>query len=83
MPVELIGLLEDVQPYEKKDGTFGANITMSKKVNKKTKRVQFTTNDKEMAKKLEELLDTDIILTVELNQNNFGTRIGEILALAS
>lgn len=83
MPIEIQGLLEDVETYNKKDGGFGANITVSRKVDKKTKRVTFSTNNKDMADKLEQLLDTDIILTVELNQNNFGTRIGEILALAS
>lgn len=83
MPVELMGLLEDVQPYNKKDGGFGANVTLSRKVDKKTKRVTFNTASKDMATKLEQLLDTDVILTVELLQNNFGTRIGEILNIGA
>jgi len=82
MPIQIIGLLEDVQPYEGAKG-FGANITVSCKLGKKTKRVSFLTKNKEFAQELEKMLDTDVILMVELNQNNFGTRIGEIISISA
>lgn len=76
MPIELQGLLEDVQPYEGKNG-FGANITMSTKVDKKTKRITFRTTDRAFADKCEILLDTDVIVKLPLEQSNFGLRLGE------
>ena len=82
MPVEIYGLLEDVETYEGKNG-FGANITISQKVNRKTKRITFTIKDKNMADKLEQLLDTDISIKLELNQNNFGLRFGQILEIGA
>lgn len=82
MPVELIGLLEDVEPYEGKNG-FGANITISTKVERKTKRVTFRTTDKNIANKLETLLDTDVIVKVALEQNNFGLRFGDVLSIGA
>lgn len=82
MPVELIGLLEDVEKFEGKNG-FGANITVSQKVDKKTKRISFMTRDKNVAEKLESLLDTDVILKVELNQNNFGLRFGDVISIGA
>jgi hypothetical protein len=82
MPIELMGLLEDVQEYEGKNG-FGANVTVSTKVGKKTKRVSFLVKDKDKASKLNELLDTDVVLKIELNQNNFGLRFGELLEIGA
>jgi hypothetical protein len=77
MPVEICGLLEDVESYTGKNG-FGANLTISKKVGKKTKRLSFTIKDEAQYTQLEKLLDTDVILIVALEQNNFGLRFGEI-----
>lgn len=82
MPVEVCGLLEDVETFEGKNG-FGANITVSTKVDKKTKRITFMTRSKEIVAKLEPLLDTNIILNIELNQNNFGLRFGDILNIGA
>lgn len=82
MPVEIVGLLEDVQSFEGKNG-FGANVTLSTKVDRKTKRVTFMIKDKNVANKLETLLDTDVVIKVELNQNNFGLRFGEILSIGA
>lgn len=82
MPIELLGLLEDVQTFEGKNG-FGANVTVSTKVDKKTKRVTFMIKDKNLANKLESLLDTDVIIKIELNQNNFGLRFGEVLNIGA
>lgn len=81
MPIEIKGLLEDVEGYEGKNG-FGANVTVSTKVDKKTKRLSFRITDKSMAEKLETLLDTEITLVIELHQNNFGLRFGEIIEVA-
>jgi len=78
MPIDIIGLLEDVQTFEGKNG-FGANVTVSTKVDRKTKRVTFMIKDKNVANKLETLLDTEVVIKIELNQNNFGLRFGEVL----
>lgn len=82
MPVEICGLLEDVESFEGKNG-FGANVTLSTKVDKKTKRITFMTRSKETAVKLESLLDTNVILKIELNQNNFGLRFGDLLDIGA
>ncbi len=81
MPITFKGLLEDVKGYEGKNG-FGANIVVSTKVDRKIKRLEFRTNSKETAEKLDELLGTEIEVTVLLNQNNFGLRFGDILNVA-
>jgi hypothetical protein len=82
MPVEFTGLLEDVDGYEGKNG-FGANITVSSKnAEKKVKRLEFRTNSKEMAEKLEKKLGTNVKIKVILQQNNFGLRFGDILEVA-
>lgn len=82
MPIELIGLLEDVETYEGKNG-FGANITLSTKVDRKTKRITFRTNDKGLVAKFESLLDTDVVVKIELSQNNFGLRLGDIIGVSA
>jgi hypothetical protein len=82
MPIELMGLLEDVETFEGKSG-FGANVTISTKVEKKTKRVTFMTRSKEVVSKLELLLDTDVIVKIQLNQNNFGLRFGDVIEVGA
>jgi len=79
MPVVIIGIIEDVQGYEGKNG-FGANITMSRLVNKRRKTIAFNIKDKELAKKFEENLQEQVTIEIELSQNNFGLRLGEILS---
>lgn len=79
MPIEFYGLLEDVQGYKGKNG-FGANITVSQKVGNRTKRLEFRTNNEDLAIKLEALLDTNVKFVVSLEQNNFGLRLSEIIA---
>lgn len=80
MPIEICGLLEDVETYEGKNG-FGANITISQKIDKRTKRLDFRITDKEQATKLESLLDTAVTLILGLEQNNFGLRISGIMKI--
>lgn len=82
MPVEICGLLEDVEMFEGKNG-FGANVTLSTKIEKRTKRLTFMIKDESIANKLENLLDTDVVIKVELNQNNFGLRLGEVLDIGA
>lgn len=77
MPIEFEGLLEDVESYQGKSG-FGANITVSAKIGRKTKRLTFRTSDKNMATELEELLDQNVHFYVLLEQNSFGTRISDV-----
>lgn len=82
MPVEIKGLLEDVVTYEGKNG-FGASVTISTKIDRKTKRLTFNVKDKSTADKLDTLLDTEIILSIELIQSNFGLRFGNILSIGA
>ena len=81
MPIEFTGFLEDVEGYEGKNG-FGANITVSSKVERKVKRLEFRTKSKELANKLDELLGTEVTFKIILAQNNFGLRFGDILEVA-
>lgn len=81
MPVVIIGTIEDVNAYEGKNG-FGANVTISRKVNKRTKRLEFRVSDKSVADKLEQLLDTEVTIQIELDQSNFGIRFGNLIEVA-
>lgn len=78
MPITFKGLLEDVDAYEGKNG-FGANVTVSQKVGKKVKRLQFRIKSREMADMLERMLGEEVTVTIELDQNNYGLRFGELL----
>lgn len=78
MPITFLGLLEDVDCFEGKNG-FGANVTVSTKQERKTKRISFMVRDREQATKLETLLDSNVQIKIELSQNNFGLRFGDIL----
>lgn len=75
MPVIIEGLIEDVEKFDGKNG-FGANVTVSSKVGKKTKRITFIIRDEAMANRLDDLIDINVIIKIELNQNNFGLRFG-------
>jgi hypothetical protein len=80
MPVIIIGIVEDVQTYEGKNG-FGANITMSALIDKRRKTLTFNVKDKGLAASFEKQLQCEITLKIELSQSNFGLRLGEILEL--
>lgn len=82
MEIELVGHLDDVQTYNGKNG-FGANVVMSQKVGKRTKTITFNTKDKAQADALEEALDTDVIVKIDLVQNNFGLRLGNIISIGA
>lgn len=80
MPVTINGLLEDVQEYEGKNG-FGANVTISQKIGKKTKRITFIIKDKSLALRFSDLLDCEVSLCIAVVQNNFGTRFGDVYSI--
>lgn len=81
MPVVIIGTIEDVKTYEGKNG-FGANVTISAKIERRTKRLEFRVTDPLVASKLEERLDTEVTIRIELEQSNFGIRFGQLLEVA-
>lgn len=80
MPITILGLLENVETYEGKNG-FGANITMSCKLGRKTKRLEFRTKSKDLADQLEENLDLNIKIIILLEQSNFGLRLGDLISI--
>ncbi|MBE6042640.1 MAG: hypothetical protein E7210_18610 [Clostridium lundense] len=80
MPIIIIGIVEDVQSYEGKNG-FGANITMSALLNKRRKTLTFNTKDRDLAQKFELSLQEQVTVKIELVQSNFGLRLGEIFEL--
>ena len=80
MPIIIIGIVEDVQSYEGKNG-FGANITMSALLNKRRKTLTFNTKDRDLAQKFELNLQQQVTVRIELVQSNFGLRLGEIFEL--
>ena len=70
--------VENVETYTGKNG-FGANITVSQLVNKKRQLLTFNTSNAEIANVLESHLQEQGELTIELNQNAFGLRLGDVL----
>lgn len=80
MPVTIIGVVEDVQTYEGKNG-FGANITLSALLNKRRKTITFNTKSREQSEKFEANLQVEVTVVIELSQSNFGLRLGEIISM--
>lgn len=80
MKAILIGTVENVNTYEGKNG-FGANITMSNLIDKRRESIQFNTQDALLASKFEEALQEEVTVEINITQNNFGTRLGDILSL--
>lgn len=83
MPIKFKARLEDVNGYNGKNG-YGANITASMKVTddngkKRTKRLEFRISDKNLSDKLENHLDEILEFEIQLEQNNFGLRFGELI----
>lgn len=81
MPVYIVGLLEDVNCYKTKDGNFGANVTISQKIGRKTKRLTFNLKSEDKAHELENYLDVEIKVLIALDQSNFGLRFGDIMLI--
>lgn len=77
MKCVLIGTIENVNSYEGKNG-FGATISMSTVENKRREIVEFNTKDKELAEGFEEALQENATVEIQLIQNKFGLRFGDI-----
>jgi hypothetical protein len=82
MPVVIIGIVEDVQTYQGKNG-FGGNITMSCLLDKRRKSLTFNNNDRGIVEKFEKLLQQEVTVRIILSQSNFGLRLGEVLEVVS
>lgn len=82
MQVEIVGHLDNVESYEGKNG-FGSNVTVSQKVGKRTTSVTFGTRSKAQYEQLVEMLDTDVVINVDLVQSNFGLRFGNINSIGA
>lgn len=80
MPITIVGIVEDVQTYEGKNG-FGGNITLSALLNKRRKTISFNTKSRELAATFESNLQVEVTVVIELSQSNFGLRLGEIMSI--
>lgn len=77
MLIKLDCIIENVEGYTGKNG-YGANITVSQLNDKKRSLLTFAINSAEIASVLEEHLQENVNIELELIQNNFGLRIGQI-----
>lgn len=66
--------LDNVEAYEGKNG-WGCTITVSAVVDKRRESLKFNTKDRSMFKLAESKLQEIVSLTINVNQNNFGTRL--------
>lgn len=79
MKVQVLGVIENVEKYEGKNG-LGANIMLSNldMETKKRSFLSFTCKDAMQIATFESLLQEEVVVVIELNQNNFGLRLGEV-----
>lgn len=79
MKVQIIGTIENVEVFEGKNG-LGANIMLSNLDTETKKRsfLSFMSRDAMQIAKCESLLQEEVMVVIELSQNNFGLRLGEI-----
>ena len=80
MLIKLDCIIENVESYTGKNG-YGANVTVSQLNDKKRSLLNFSTSSAEIASHLEEHLQENVNIELELIQNNFGLRIGQITDL--
>ncbi|MDU7215837.1 hypothetical protein [Clostridium sp.] len=80
MKAIIIGTVEDVQSYEGKNG-FGANIKVSQMEDKRREFLEFNTSDHITATHFEEALQQEVTMEINLQQNRFGLRLGEVLSM--
>ena len=80
MFITMIGVIENVEKYEGKNG-FGATVTVSQLIEKKRNLLSFNTNSAEVASRFEDHLQDEMEIDIELSQNNFGLRLGEVVSL--
>lgn len=72
----------DVESYEGQKG-FGFNATVTQKQGKKTKTLDFRGTSRELFGKLEDLLDTEVSIIIDLDQNSYGLRLGDVQKIFS
>lgn len=80
MPIIIIGIVEDVQTYQGKNG-FGANITMSALIDKRRKSLTFNNSDRDIVKMFEDNLQKEVTVKLLLSQSSFGLRLGDIIEI--
>lgn len=77
MPIHIYNVsIFSVDAGESKNGFF-ANITVLDMNTKK--KLELFTKDVKMASKIKELEGQNVDLIIELEQNKFGTRLGDVL----
>lgn len=81
MKIIIHGTVEDVETYESAKNGFGATVTVSALEDKKRKSLTFNTRDTLQASVLNQKLQEEVVLEIELIQNNFGLRFGEIISV--
>ncbi len=86
MPIEIRGLLEDLETYEGKNG-FGANVTLSTKIDRKTKRLSLPPLESVYERKCKKSAQgLELLLPYEVKPNFNWPEInslGEIVRLSS
>ena len=80
MKCVLMGTVENVQEFEGKNG-YGATITLSSVEKKKRTFLNFNTKVKSIAMQFEDKLQEETEVTIDLQQNNFGLRLGEVFSV--
>lgn len=82
MKVQVLGVVENVEKYEGKNG-LGANVMLSNLDSETRKRsfLSFTCKDAMQIAQFESLLQEEVVIAIELNQNNFGLRLGDVCAI--
>jgi urease accessory protein UreE len=78
----LLGVVENVETFEGKSG-WGATITLSSIQNKKRTFLSFNTRERDIADKFESKLQEDVEVMINLEQNNFGLRLGDVISVDS
>lgn len=80
MIITIVGTIENVEKYNGKNG-FGATITVSQLIEKKRSLLSFNTSSAEVASRFEDHLQDEMEIDIELSQNNFGLRLGDVVNL--
>lgn len=78
MIITLVGNVDNVESYQGKNG-WGATITLSNVEDKRRKTISFNTKDKDIAGTFENNLMKNVEVKINLDQNNFGLRLGNVV----
>lgn len=78
MIITLVGNVDNVESYQGKNG-WGATITLSTVEDKRRKTISFNTKDKDIASTFEINLQKNVEVKINLDQNNFGLRLGNVV----